>query len=217
LSECRGVFREFGDTKRYVQAGRAEASTLYQASRHTEAHSLLHELLDHAIATGDLESQAGIHNNLGYCTTHLGDFTAANIHFSEAVAKFTDLGFTAEVPRTERGAGLVLIAKGQVTSGLARLREARRAFLEAGMTEDAGLCALNIAAVLIERGDRSEARALAQSVIDEFTTARMNQKAIAAIVDLRDAIDVDDATPEAVHIVHALVESLRLDFADTAN
>jgi tetratricopeptide (TPR) repeat protein len=217
LSEARQVFREYGDTKRYLQTGRAQASALYQESRHAEAHDLLLELLRDAAAAGDTESQAGIHNNLGYCSTHLGDFVAANIHFSEAVAKFTDLGFTAEVPRTERGAGLTLIARGQVTSGLARLREARRAFLMARMAEDAGLCALNIAEVLIERGERTEARALTQQVIDEFIAAAINERAIDAIIELRNAIDVDDATAETVHTVHALVESLQHESHGTAN
>jgi tetratricopeptide (TPR) repeat protein len=217
LTDCRRVFRDYGDITRYVQAGRAQASSLYNEKRHTEAHDLLLELLRDAIAASDIESQAGIHNNLGYCAAHLGDFVSANIHFSEAVAKFTDLGFTAEVPRTERGAGLALIARGQVTTGLARLREARRAFLMARMVEDAGLCALNIAEVLIERGDRSEARLLTQDVIDEFTAGGMNQRAIAAVVELRDAIDVDDATAETVHTVHAFVESLQHEFHGTAN
>jgi len=217
LSECRQVFSDHGDRTRYVQAGRAQASSLYNEKRHTEAHSLLLDLLRDAVAGGDVEAQAGIHNNLGYCATHLDDFVSANIHFSEAVAKFTDLGFTAEVPRTERGAGLALIARGQITSGLARLRDARRAFLAARMVEDAGLCALNIAEVLIERDDRQEARRLTQEVIDEFTAGGMNERAIAAVISLREAIDADDVTAETVHTVHAFVESLQHEFHETAN
>jgi sensor histidine kinase regulating citrate/malate metabolism len=85
------------------------------------------------------------------------------------------------------------------------------------MVEDAGLCALNIAEVLIERGDRAEARSLTQEVVDEFTEARMNQRAIAAVIELRDAIDVDDVTAETVHTVHAFVESLQHEFHETAN
>jgi tetratricopeptide (TPR) repeat protein len=217
LSECRSVFRDHDDIKRYVQAGLAEASSLYEAKRFDVAHQLCLDLLEDAIAAGDMESEARLYNNLGYCAIRLEDYASANIRFSEAVAKFTDLGFTAEVARTERGAGLVLVARGQVTSGLARLREARRAFSEAGMIEDAGLCALNIAAILVERGEHMKARALTQNVIDEFTAARMNERAVAAIVSLRDALDVDDATAETVHTVHALVESLREGFHDTAN
>jgi tetratricopeptide (TPR) repeat protein len=209
LSACRRVLREFGDTKRSIQAGFAVACSLYEASRYEDSRRLYLELLSEATSEGDIEAQAGLHNDLGYCETRMNDYVSANIHFSEAVAKFTDLGFTAEVARTERGAGLLLIARGQITSGLARLREARRNFIADGMVEEAGLCGLNIAAVLIERGDRSEARSVIDAVVDEFTTAQINERGIAAVIRLREAIDVDDATAETVRTVHAFVENLR--------
>jgi tetratricopeptide (TPR) repeat protein len=215
LSECRQVFREFGDMTRYVQAGMAEAGVLYEAHRINDCRQLLLDLLPHA--DGDVETQAKIHSNIGYCEIQTDAFASANIHFSDAIAAFTDLGYTSEVARTERGAGLILVARGQVTSGLARLRDARSAFTAAGMTEDAGLCGLNIAAVLIERGDRTAARALTQKVIDEFTAGGLNAHAIDAVVALRDAIDGDDATAETVNTAHAVVVSLREDFHVAAN
>jgi tetratricopeptide (TPR) repeat protein len=208
LSDCRQVFRDHGDTKRYIQSGRAEANVLYRASRHTDAKQLLDTLLAESYEAGDLEAQAGIHNNLGYCATHLDDYAAANIHFSQAVAKFTDLGSTAEVPRTERGAGLVLIARGQVTSGLARLRAARSAFLAADMIEEAGLCSLDIVKVLLERHAEEEARNLAQAVVDEFTKAGFDRRAIDAVARLRDSIDVDGATVETVRTTQTFLTSL---------
>lgn len=215
LSESRQIFREHNDIRRFQQAGLAEANALYEGAQYEHARHIYADLLREA--TADLELQARIHNNLGYCATQLGDYVQANIHFSEAVAKFTDLGFTAEVPRTERGAGLVLIARGQTASGLARLRNARDAFAAAGMTEEAALCALNIAAVLVERGEVAEARSLMQNVADEFAAAGLAEHAIAAVVRLRDAIDMDDATAETVRTVHALIEGLRDRIHPTAN
>jgi tetratricopeptide (TPR) repeat protein len=213
LSECRRVFRDHGDMRRYVQAGVAEGNTLYRGSHHAEAENLLQDLLRDAVAAGDLESQARIHNNLGHCSTNLGDFVSANIHFSEAVAKFTDLGFNAEVPRTEFGAGVVLIGRGQITAGLARLREARIAFTAAGMIDEAGLCALRIVEVLVDRGEEAQARILTQNIVDEFTAAGFDERAIAAIARLRDEIAVDDATAETVRTVHRFVKSLALTIA----
>src|SRR4051812_13847966 len=97
-------------------------------ARYTEALQLYRSVLNDAITADELESQARIYNNLGYCATHLGDFVQANIYFSEAVAKFTDLGYHTEVPRTQRGAGLVLIGRGQTSKGLTHLYAARRDF-----------------------------------------------------------------------------------------
>jgi tetratricopeptide (TPR) repeat protein len=194
----------------------AQASSLYERERYEDARRLYLEVLAEARLEGDVESQAGLHNNLGYCDTRLSDYVSANIHFSEAVARFTDLGFTTEVARTERGAGLILIARGQITSGLARLREARRHFMTHGMVKEAGLCALNIVAVLMERDDQRAAKALAQDVIDEFVAARISGRAINALTELRDAIEVDDATAETVRTVHAFVENLHSEARDYA-
>jgi tetratricopeptide (TPR) repeat protein len=214
LAECRQIFGAYNDEQRLLQAGIMQACVLYEKSQYVEASQLFSEMIRQALALHDLESQARIHNNLGYCATHLGNFVQANIHFSEAIAKFTDLGFTAEVPRTKRGAGLVLIARGQTASGLTHLHAARRDFIAVGMIEEAGLCALRIAAALVDRGDDKEALALTQEVINEFTAAGLDERATAAIVRLRDAIDVDDATAETVRTVHAFVESLD-DFRET--
>ncbi|HEX7678667.1 MAG TPA: hypothetical protein VF713_11130 [Thermoanaerobaculia bacterium] len=208
LSECRSVFRGHDDIRRYVQAGLAEANMLYKSTRHAEAARLLEDLLRDSIDAQDLESQARIHNNLGHCATNLGDFAGAKIHFAEAVAGFTDLGFTAEVPRTEFGAGVVLIGRGQISAGLDRLRQARLAFTAAGMIDEAGLCALRIVEVLVDRGEEVQARALTQNIVDEFTEAGFDERAIQAVVRLRDAIEVDDATAETVRTVHAIVKDL---------
>jgi tetratricopeptide (TPR) repeat protein len=208
LAECRQIFHEYNDERLFLQAGITQGCVLYESTQYGEAKRLFSELIVQAGEADDIESQARIHNNLGYCETHLGNFIQANIHFSEAIAKFTDLGFTAEVARTERGAGLVLIGRGQITLGLAHLQAARRDFIVFGMVEEAGLCALRIAGVLLERGDDKEALTLMQEVIDEFTAADLDERATAAVVRLRDAIDVDDATAETIRTVHAFVESL---------
>src|SRR5260370_12863454 len=165
LSECLSAFRDHNDIKRYVQGGLAEANMLYKSARHAEAARLLEDLLRDSTNAQDLESQARIHNNLGHCATALGDFVSARIHFSEAIARFTDLGFTAEVPRTEYGAGVVLIGRVQVSAGLQRLRQARLAFTAAGMIDEAGLCALRIVEVLIDRAEEEQARALTQDIV----------------------------------------------------
>ena len=207
IAECRAVFLDSGDSKRYLSAGLVQANTLYRASRYADAREIYKDLLRDA--SSDLESQARLHNNLGYCATHLGDYVAAKIHFSEAVARFVDLGYSAEIPRTERGAGLVLLARGQTSAGIAHLREARSAFTAFAMAEEAGLCGLNIAEVLIDRGQNTEAITLIETVAAEFAAAGLDERAISAVANLRDAMHADDATAETVRTVHVYVESLR--------
>ncbi|HEY4639885.1 MAG TPA: tetratricopeptide repeat protein, partial [Thermoanaerobaculia bacterium] len=87
FEDCRNVFREHNDKRRYIHAGIAQGNALYDTARYAESLLLYRDVLHEAIAADDVESQARIHNNLGYCATHLNDFVQANIHFSEAVAK----------------------------------------------------------------------------------------------------------------------------------
>ena len=65
-----------------------------------------------------------------------------------------------------------------------------------------------IVEVLVDRGEEAEALALTQSIIDEFTAAGLDERAIDAVVRLHDAINVDGATAETVHTTHAFVKSL---------
>jgi tetratricopeptide (TPR) repeat protein len=202
------VFADLNDSARFLQAGLVYGNLLARQERYAEAQNIFRDLLKVATSSGDIETQARLHNNLGYCSVNLEDYADANVQFSQSVAKFTDLGFAAEVDRTERGAGVVLIGKGQYALGANRLREARRVFTALRMAEEAGLCALRLIEAMIDRGNASEARALASSVVNEFTTAALDARAIDAVVALRASLDADGATVETVRTAHAVVQSL---------
>jgi len=205
------IFADVNDSVRFLQAGVIHGNLLGRQGRYAEAEALFRDLLNIAVSSGDAETEARLHNNLGYCYVNLDDYTNANIQFSQSIAKFTDLGFASELARTGRGAGAVLIGKGQFDLGCERLRQARTAFSKLQMPEEAGLCALRIIEAMVERGQTDEARDLAATVLDEFTAAALDARAIDAVVRLRQSLDADGATAEAVRTVHALVQSLAVE------
>ena len=213
IAAASGIFGEVNDSARFLQAGLVRGNLLARQEQYEEAQNVYRDLLGVAILSRDVETQARLHNNLGYCATNLEDYVNANVHFSQSIAKFTDLGHAAEVARTERGAGLVLIGKGQIDLGAARLREAHGTFARLHMSEEAGLCALRLIETIVERGDVEEARALAASVVEEFTAAAVDSRAIEAVVRLRTSLDADGVTAETVRTVHALLQSLAMDQA----
>jgi len=196
------IFADLNDSTRFLQAGVVHGNLLGRQQRYAEAENIFRDLLNIAVSSGDIETQARLHNNLGYCYVNLDDYTRANIHFSQAVAKFTDLGYAS---------GAVLVGKGQFEAGCGRLRQARTAFTKLEMPGEAGLCALRIIEAMVERGETGEARDLADRVIDEFTAAVLDTRAIDAVIRLRKSLDADGATAEAVRTVHASVERLALD------
>lgn len=210
------VFADVNDLPRFFQAGLVYGNLLGRQKRYEDAQRIFGDLLDVATSTGDDRTQARLYNNLGHCAIYLDDYARANIHFSESIARFTDLGLRAEVPRTNLGAALVLIGKGQIDSGLARLEDARRVFIDLGMMGEAGLCALRIIEVLIDRGDTEQARVLTGAVIDEFEAAGLDTRAVQAVAGLRSSIDADGATAEAVRTVHEFVQGLAADQAQAS-
>ena len=210
------VFADVNDLPRFFQAGLVYGNLLGRQKRYEDAQRIFGDLLDVARSTGDDKTQARLYNNLGHCAIYLDDYARANIHFSESIARFTDLGLRAEVPRTNLGAALVLIGKGQIDSGLARLEDARRVFIDLGMMGEAGLCALRIIEVLIDRGDTEQARVLTGAVIDEFEAAGLDTLAVQAVAGLQSSIDADGATAETVRTVHEFVQGLATDQAQAS-
>ncbi len=216
ISAASVVFADVNDLPRFFQAGLVSGNLFGRQKRYKDAQRIFGDLLDVATSTGDVKTQARLFNNLGHCAIYLDDYARANIHFSESIARFTDLGLHAEVPRTNLGAALVLIGKGQIAFGLARLEDARRAFIELGMMGEAGLCALRIIEVLIDRGDTEQARALTAAVIDEFEAAGIDTRAVQAVASLQSSIDADGATGETVRTVHEIVQGLATDQAQAS-
>jgi tetratricopeptide (TPR) repeat protein len=208
INSASVIFADLNDSSRFLQAGLVHGNLLGGQKRYAEAENVFRDLLNVAVTSGDVETEARLHNNLGFCYVNLDEYKKANIHFSESIAKFTDLGFGAEIARTGRGAGVVLIKKGQFELGCDRLRQVRTSFIKLHMPEEAGLCALRLIEAMVERGQSEEARSLAATVIDEFTAAALDPRAIEAVVRLRKSLDADGATAETVRTAHAIVESL---------
>lgn len=205
---CGSVFLAHGDLTKALHAGEIEANVLFEEHRYTDAQVLYRSLLDVARATNDEPAIARFHNNAGYCAMHLDDFRTANIHFSEAIAQLTDLGETIAATRTQWGAGLVLVGRGQTEHGLKYLYAAHRSFADVGMVEEASLCGLSIAEALLTRGDDDNARLLVHDVAEQFRESRLEHRIIDAMGALEQALADNNAPIEAVRNVYAMIESV---------
>lgn len=199
------VFLAHGDLTRALYAGEIEGHALYEEHRYSEAHALFESLLHVAQVANDDQAEARCHHNLGYCAVHLDDYKAANIHFSEAIAKLTDLGQPVAAIRSQWGAGRVLIAKGQIETGLAYLYAARNSFLGADMYEEAALCALSIAETLLSRGEEENARRIVRDIAEQFRQSPLERRIMEAVAALEQQIP----TIEALRDVYSIIESAR--------
>jgi tetratricopeptide (TPR) repeat protein len=208
LAKAGRVFKAHHDHKRRISCGIAEAAVLYRQGHIEAARAVLQPLLGVAEQTADRPTLAVLHNNLGACLLELGEFTDANIHFSEAIARMNDLGKHIDALRTEMSTGRLLITKGQTAHGLVRLRNARHRFLENKLHEEAALCGLDIAAVLLNEDREREARQLVDDVLQDLRTGNLNDRGRAALEYLERELAAHDATPAVVrHATEYLLKS----------
>jgi hypothetical protein len=77
------------------------------------------------------------------------------------------------------------------------------------MTEEAGLCGLEIVEGMLSLGNYSGAESLGRKIISEFTRAGFNKRAITALGYLQEAIASSKASRGLVRIVREYIVSLR--------
>ena len=207
LNECRVIFFDYGDTKRYLSCGLLRGNLLYRMARFDDARVEYATLLP----SSDPETYARLQNNLALCAIQRGDLAAADGHIAEASRAFRELGHDVEGIRVEATSARLLLARGFAARAIDFLGAARDQFRDHGMIEESGLCALGVAEAMLALGRHDEASAIAEAVANEYEAAGLNHRSVEAVLQLRDEIETKQATAGTVQSVCAFVEGLRLD------
>ncbi len=207
LVECRRVFDDHGDEQRLAKSMLALGNLRVRRGDYRAAREVLGPLL----RNGDPLLEAKVRLALGWCALHLNDSKNALAYFSEADEGFSILGHDLEALRATYGAGSALLRLGSLPEALGRLRSARERFMRRGLVEEAGLCGLEIVEthMLLDEGDA--AKTLAAALVQEFTRAKLDRRAVAALAYLNEAMAASSATPEIVRDIHAYISALRYD------
>ncbi|HEX8407613.1 MAG TPA: hypothetical protein VF883_02030 [Thermoanaerobaculia bacterium] len=209
LTRCKDIFRNYGDEKRLLMCGISEGVLLHRMRKYREAREAYLLLLAGTSKSSDPEAVACLHNVIGHCSIDLGDYTAAEENLSRAIELFHAVGQPVQAAKAELGRGRMLVRMGDVSRGIAHLRPIRADFLRYGMTEEAGLCGLEIVEALLIRGAADKAETLAREITTEFTVAGLNERAITALGYLREAIAAHRASVGLVTSVREYIVSLR--------
>lgn len=209
LAACKDVFRDHRDNKRLLLCGISEGVLLHRMRRYREAREAYLLLLPMAADLGDRDASACLHNVIGHCSVDLGDFAAAESYLTRAIELFHALDQPLQAAKADLGRGRMFVRRGDINRGIAHLRPIRADFMRHRMTEEAGLCGLEIVEALLLRGDASEAESLARQIITEFSAASLNTRAISALGYLTEALAMRKASTEMVANVREYIVSLR--------
>lgn len=205
LAECKTIFHDHGDRKRWLHCAMCEGGALHRARRFREAREIYVSMLDQA---EDDNILAMLHNAIGHASVELSEFTTAETHLLSAVRIFTQLGKPLQAAKSEMARGRLLLRSGREARGISHMRVIRAKFLGHSMIEEAGLCGLEIVEALLSRSAQ-DAEELARQIVREFTDARLNARAITALGSLSEAIAARSASEATVVSVRDYIRSLR--------
>jgi len=209
LKYCRQVFIEHHDDKRVLHCGLCEGLLLHRRGEYRKAHDVLESLLE--VAQSDTNTLAAVHNNLALSLLELGDYTAANIHFSEAARHLNDAGRKIEAARAEMNTGLLFLRKGKPQHAMPHLTTAFNVFEHAQMPEEIGMCGALMMEANLARGYDDRARSVAAQVARQLENTRVSRQALEAITYAQNAIEAHDDAIAAVRHVHQYFQALLTD------
>ena len=208
LRSVEPVFRGFEDNRRLVQVSVLTGMVQYRRGQFKDAKITFEKALDE-VSLDDLHTRAILYLNLGRTCSDLNTTTDAVLMLHNARELFTELGMTVEVNRTEWNIARVLLLTGEFAKAMPMLKGVRNFFLDKCMAEEAGLAGLDVADASIALGAFDEARELVVHVLNEFTTVRLNDRALTALAYLRDVLPTTPKPAHAVRHVRHYLDRLR--------
>ena len=210
LIESKEVFRAHADTHRYTLCVFAEGVLLQRLQNYREARELYLLLLASPEPIPD-DTLAAIHRTVGLCSIELSDFHEAEVHLVRSIQLNDKLDQRIEALKGQAALGRLYIRRGNAALAVNHLRPVRREFLRDGLTEEAGICGLEIVQGLLILTDSAQAETLARTIFLEFSTAGLSKRAIEALAHLTEAITARKASATLVTHVRDYIVSLRTD------
>jgi tetratricopeptide (TPR) repeat protein len=204
LSKVEPLFVSFGDRKHVVQVKTLRGNLCLRLHRWQDAVPIYENALAE-VPADDLHTRSVLLANLGEALAELGRFNHAALMLHDARQTFAGLGMTIEATRCEWKLGRLLIQTGGYSKAVAMLVRIRGFFLEKGLPEEAGMAGLDLVDASIASGATDDVHALVSQILNEFTAANLNSRALTALAYLRDVLPTTPKPATAVrHVRHYL-------------
>jgi tetratricopeptide (TPR) repeat protein len=206
--QAAGQFLVYGDQRRYLSARLVEGFGYYSADRHREAAPIFESVVSSARAANELWILAGALANAASCYTQLREGEKARTYYSEALSVFTVLDVPTESARIRWAVAASRVESGDLEQGLQSLTQAREELIQLGLTNDASLATLDLAAGLLASGQPDQVASLCHSIAVTFASEGVTRSAQKALAYLREAVTSGDVTPEGLRDVRTFLERL---------
>ncbi|HEX5718489.1 MAG TPA: hypothetical protein VF179_20165 [Thermoanaerobaculia bacterium] len=199
------IYREAKDRHREGRTIIKKASSLSYAGRNVHAIRLLRQ----GLAKIDIFEEPRLlvsarHNLIGYLN-ELGRHEEALRALAETRGLYLQLGEQSILVRLRWLEGKILRDLGRRDEAETAFREVRDEMIGLSLGLDAALVSLDLAMILLERGDTGELKRLAAEMIPMFESRDDHQKALAAFLLFQKAAEAEQVT---LGLIREMVTSL---------
>lgn len=203
---CARTFLDYGDMHRQIHAKMVEAGALYNLGRKRESREVSLSLLKPLQEIGESQTLALLFLNVAQISVDLSDADMASVYFLQAAPLFREFGMVAEETTARWGLGRLMAASGRLEEALERLQSARAEVEKLGFAGDAALITLDVAEVLLALDRPQEVPAICRTLVERFTKAGSNERALRALSYLREAAEAGNISADLVRYVRSYVE-----------
>lgn len=206
----RKVFHDYSDGTRELNALLIEASCLHFAGKHSEAAPVFEAVAVKAREIGNEKVLAHALNNAATAYTDLAEYERAERYYVEALVIFDALGLATDKAVVAWSLALVLVRRGRLAEGAARLDAARAELKGFGMLNDHALATLDWAEARLAMNVPEGVADACKAIVMRFESEGMMKKARLALAYVHEALARGTATPALIHHVRSYLELLPL-------
>ncbi|HZF08881.1 MAG TPA: helix-turn-helix domain-containing protein [Thermoanaerobaculia bacterium] len=170
------------------------AFTLEQQGEYASAIAALEQAAPLVEAEKGSRLRFGLRFNLGVNFCHLHLYAQASELLPEIRVLAVGLRNELDLLRTLWLRGRVAAGEGRWEEAVLALEQVRGAFISRDLSFDAALVCLEIATLLLERGETRKVRALVQEMMPVFRSKKIHREAQTALQRFREASEKDAAT-----------------------
>jgi tetratricopeptide (TPR) repeat protein len=204
------TFTSFADVRRAASAQLAEAHSCYGSGDYRAAFEILSRVERQLRTSSHAETHALALGNLAFCCWKLNRIDDA-LNYHEAAATLLDgLGIRTESVRTRWNIASILASEGRVDEALSRLNGVVAEFRQLGMSGLATFAQLDVAELLLARGQYEDVEEICKTAMHEFASAGLEhtQRALTALALMKEAAASRTATPVLVRRVREYLHRL---------
>jgi len=211
LEEAARLYDEVGDSERLARVLTSLGCHHLDQGSPKEAVEPLLEALRHVDALVDPRTALYIHHNLTLCLSETDRFLEAQRMFQAARPLYDRFPDLRTQLRRQWLEGILAAGTGSAQRAEDLFRQVQASFTEAGMTPDAAIAGLDLAALYARQDRTADLKELSQELTRILFSGRLHREALAALAYFIQAAQRERATLDLVQQVAGFLRRAQAD------